>query len=65
LFAAPAGALDGVEPGIQVRPRTSEPPRPAGRDERLCQRLAAIDIDDTTPRQALELLASLKKLAEA
>jgi hypothetical protein len=27
-------------------------------------RLKALDVDDTTPRQALELLAELKKLAE-
>jgi DNA mismatch repair protein MutS len=30
----------------------------------VLSRLEAIDIDDTTPRQALELLAELKKLSE-
>jgi DNA mismatch repair protein MutS len=34
------------------------------RSDVLGDRLTAIDIDDTTPRQALELLAELKKLAE-
>jgi DNA mismatch repair protein MutS len=30
----------------------------------IAHRLAALDLDETTPRQALELLADLKKLAE-
>ena len=34
------------------------------RDNELSKRLHEIDIDETTPRQALELLAELKKLAE-
>jgi DNA mismatch repair protein MutS len=33
-------------------------------DNELARRLKRVDIDDTTPRQALELLADLKKLAE-
>jgi DNA mismatch repair protein MutS len=33
-------------------------------DDELTRRLKAIDVDDTTPRQALELLEELKKLAE-
>ena len=33
-------------------------------DDEVRQRLRAVDIDDTTPRQALELLAELKKLAD-
>jgi DNA mismatch repair protein MutS len=33
-------------------------------DNELARRLKMLDIDDTTPRQALELLADLKKLAE-
>ncbi len=33
-------------------------------DDEITQRIKAVDIDDTTPRQALELLAALKKLAE-
>jgi DNA mismatch repair protein MutS len=36
---------------------------PAGHNE-LIRRLQAIDVDETTPRQALELLAELKKLAD-
>jgi DNA mismatch repair protein MutS len=34
------------------------------RDDEILQRLRAVDVDDTTPRQALELIAELKKLAE-
>ena len=37
--------------------------RSASTDE-LLRRLADLDVDDTTPRQALALLAELKKLAE-
>jgi len=33
-------------------------------DDEISTRLRAVDIDETTPRQALELLAELKKLAE-
>jgi len=33
-------------------------------DNEIANRLRAVDIDDTTPRQALELLAELKKRAE-
>jgi DNA mismatch repair protein MutS len=36
----------------------------AGGDNEIANRLRAVDIDDTTPRQALELLAELKTLAE-
>ena len=38
--------------------------RPAEGDNELMKRLKAVDVDETTPRQALELLAELKKLAE-
>jgi DNA mismatch repair protein MutS len=38
-------------------------PQPKSHDE-LTQRLEAIDVDETTPRQALELLAELKRLTE-
>ena len=34
-----------------------------GRDDEITTRLKAIDVDETTPRRALELLAELKKLA--
>ena len=33
-------------------------------DDEITQRIKAVDIDDTTPRQALELLAALKKLSD-
>jgi DNA mismatch repair protein MutS len=33
-------------------------------DDEITRRLKAIDLDDTTPRQALELLAELRKLTE-
>jgi DNA mismatch repair protein MutS len=33
-------------------------------DDEITRRLKAIDLDDTTPRQALELLAQLRKLIE-
>jgi DNA mismatch repair protein MutS len=33
-------------------------------DDEIAKRLRQIDVDETTPRQALELLAELKKLAE-
>jgi DNA mismatch repair protein MutS len=33
-------------------------------DNEIVKRLREIDVDDTTPRQALELLAALKRLAE-
>ncbi len=36
----------------------------AGSDDEITRRLKALDIDDTTPRQALELLSELKKLTE-
>jgi DNA mismatch repair protein MutS len=36
---------------------------PPGGDSELARRLKAVDIDDTTPRAALDLLAELKKLA--
>ena len=35
-----------------------------GREDVVGRRLKEIDVDDVTPRQALELLAELKKLAE-
>jgi len=34
------------------------------RDDEISRRLRSVDVDDTTPRQALELLVELKKLAE-
>jgi DNA mismatch repair protein MutS len=40
------------------------PPDGTRRGDALIERLRAVDVDDTTPRQALELLAELKKLSE-
>jgi len=34
------------------------------RDHEIVERLKSVDVDETTPRQALELLADLKKLAD-
>ena len=36
----------------------------SARDNELIERLQAIDVNETTPRQALELLAELKRLVE-
>jgi DNA mismatch repair protein MutS len=55
---------DGSDPGTRqlglfaAAPDTSSP-----RQRELADRLKAIDVDETTPRQALELLAELKKLS--
>jgi DNA mismatch repair protein MutS len=57
----------GGRPTLSASPgdvRTSQLGLFAARDNELVERLHAIDVDDTTPRQALELLAELKKLAE-
>jgi DNA mismatch repair ATPase MutS len=56
LFARPADSPTAVEADLQVRQ--------ARRDNQVMTRLKAIDVDETTPRQALELLAELKKLVE-
>jgi DNA mismatch repair protein MutS len=56
LFARPADSPTAVEADLQVRL--------ARRDNQVMTRLKAIDVDETTPRQALELLAELKKLVE-
>jgi DNA mismatch repair protein MutS len=52
LFVQPVDRLD-VQESAATTP-----------DDALVRRLKAIDVDDTTPRQALELLAELKRLAE-
>jgi len=36
----------------------------AGRADGIRARLDAVNVDETTPRQALEILAELKKLSE-
>jgi DNA mismatch repair protein MutS len=56
---------DGGDPGTRqlgLFATPAEPPSP--RASELTARLKSIDIDDTTPRQALELLADLRKLAD-
>jgi DNA mismatch repair protein MutS len=40
------------------------PAAPSARDNELVQRLKALDVDDITPRRALELLAELKKIVD-
>ena len=55
LGAERAGAPTDAAAGREVRsPRHTD----------IVHRLAALDLDETTPRRALELLADLKKLAE-
>jgi DNA mismatch repair protein MutS len=49
---------------IRSDPGTGLQARPSHANTDLAERLKALDIDDTTPRQALELLAELKKLAD-
>jgi DNA mismatch repair protein MutS len=53
LFVSPADQPRG---GLDREPST--------RDDEILQRLRAVDVDETTPRQALELIAELKKLAD-
>jgi len=48
--------------GLFAAPGTDE--RSGGADEVITRRLKDVDVDDITPRQALELLAELKALAE-
>jgi hypothetical protein len=35
-----------------------------GRDDEIRRRLKTVDVDETTPRQALQIVAELKRLAE-
>jgi hypothetical protein len=51
-----------VSPADQARGGLDR--EPSTRDDEILQRLRAVDVDDTTPRQALELIAELKKLAD-
>src|SRR5262249_34502423 len=54
-----SGALSDPQP-----PQLTLFERSSDNDNELTKRLRAINVDDTTPRQALELLAEMKKLAE-
>jgi DNA mismatch repair protein MutS len=55
-----AGDPETRQLGLFATPPAASAPR---RDGAIIERLKTLDIDDTTPRQALELLADLKKLA--
>ena len=67
LFARPADDVGDDLVGSRAGARTNAAPDREGRSRRadeLAGRLAAMDLDETTPRRALELLADLKTLAE-
>ena len=56
---------DGRDPGTRQLGLFATPPDPAPpRQREVAERLKSIEIDETTPRQALELLAELKKLSD-
>jgi DNA mismatch repair protein MutS len=58
-----SGAAD--DPGTRQLGLFATPPESsAPRTSEVAARLKSIDIDETTPRQALEILADLKKLAD-
>ena len=67
LFAKPADAVGdtpaGGPAGAQAIAATEREVR-SQRAGEIARRLAAVDLDETTPRRALELLAELKNLAE-
>ena len=65
LFAKPADGGDlARDPARQQGAVAPSRDAHSSRDDVLARRLAAMDLNDTTPRQALELLAELKHLAE-
>jgi DNA mismatch repair protein MutS len=78
LFATPAvGQPDGLSLRMAAADAQVSAPRPVGtieadpqagfpraRDNELRRRLREIDVDGTTPREALQVLAELKKLVE-
>jgi DNA mismatch repair protein MutS len=56
---------DGGDPGTRQLGLFASPPDTVSpRQKEIADRLKSIDVDETTPRQALELLAELKKLSE-
>jgi len=56
---------DGGDPGTRQLGLFASTPEPSSPQQRqIAERLKAIDVDETTPRQALELLAELKKLSD-
>jgi DNA mismatch repair protein MutS len=63
--AGAASRADAVEAVPQrAREHSAAAASAQGGDNELRRRLRMIDVDDTTPRQALEVLAELKKLAD-
>ncbi len=54
LFARSPEPVSSVEADLQARRR----------DDEIAHRLKTLDVDDTTPRRALEILAELKKVAQ-
>jgi len=60
LFGRPAD----VEADVSASAPASAEKQGRLADNEMAKRLRALDVDETTPRQALELLAELKKLAE-
>ena len=58
LFAIPSGSALDESRGAAIDTAR------ATRDDEVARRLKALDIDETSPRQALELLAELKRLAQ-
>jgi DNA mismatch repair protein MutS len=62
LSGTPGDPATG-QPGLFTSPLDDE--RPSARDSVVTKRLQELDVDGITPRQALEMLAELKKLAEA
>ena len=59
-LSASAGGPSTAQLGLFATPVESTHPRV----DEVLSRLEAIDVDNTTPRQALELLAELKKLSQ-
>src|SRR5262245_37769444 len=60
-FSGTGSRSDSSQLGLFASPSDDDSTR---RRDAVTERLHAIDIDDTSPRQALELLAELKKLSE-
>jgi DNA mismatch repair protein MutS len=60
---ARTAATGGLAAGLHELPLFAPPPQPAG--DALRDRLAALQVDDITPREALDLLAELQAQAVA
>jgi hypothetical protein len=57
-----AGGDPGETRQLGLFATPTDPASPRQRE--IAERLKSLDIDDTTPRHALEVLADLKKLAD-